>query len=114
VDGDTVTITAELCRVSRPLPTPLRFVVLRVLCLTVMRFRACREAVKRGLVRLLISKRGRGTARIVRTIRLGHKLSIEDDLQDSTGQLTSASLDRPFSAIHMASAGYWQRQDDTI
>jgi hypothetical protein len=35
------------------------------------------------------------------------------DEQSPAGKLDILPVNRPFTAIHMASAGYWQKQDDT-
>ena len=48
-----------------------------------------------------------------RTLHLGEALEVEDSQQGlDGGRYERVAAGRAFSAIHMASQGYWQRQDD--
>lgn len=95
--------------VPRPLPTPAQFLVLRTLNLTLMRFAAPREWMKRLLVRHLM---GAG-APYPMTLR--RRLDFEDDAVRVTDTLRAGGRDelqrlecpRWFSSIHMAAAGFW-------
>jgi hypothetical protein len=59
----------------------------------------------------LISGRDAWPVRNVRRIRLGPDLEISDDTRLSPGY-TAVAEPGAFVAIHMASQGYWQRQDE--
>lgn len=113
LDGNTLVIEADACHMPRRLPTPLQFAVLRLACESVLRVPRWREAVKRLLVRWLISGRRAWPVRNVRRIRLGQALELSDDTQLADGYSLLVEPG-PFVAIHMASQGYWQRQDETL
>lgn len=112
LEGDTLVVDAEVCAMPKRLPTPLQFALLRLGCLTVLRVPSWREAIKRILVRWLITGRSGWPVRNTRRIRLGPELGIEDDTQAPDGYAVVAEAG-PFVAIHMASQGYWQQQDET-
>ena len=80
--------------------------------MTLMRSRFFGELIKKLLVRLLITGKRTLSARNRRTIHLGMDLKITDALEGRTRGLTVVEVTAPFSAIHMASQGYWQVQDD--
>ena len=46
-----------------------------------------------------------------RILTFGESLTVED-MMTGGDALERIPVSRPFYAIHMASAGYWQRQDD--
>lgn len=111
VDGDRITVTAPMVRVNRQLPGPFQFAVLRVLSLTVMRSIVLGNLIKQTLVKMLITGACQSGASNRRTIVLGPDLTISDVLEgDHRGleRVTQAE----FSAIHMASQGYWQLSDE--
>jgi hypothetical protein len=72
-----------------------------------------RELVKQLLVRLLITGSQRWPIRNTRRINLGPDLTIQDECPLPAGyeQMNNPG---PFVAIHMASQGYWQIQDEEI
>lgn len=111
-EAGEIAVDAAMVAVRSRLPTPAQFVVLRLLSLTVMRSRVVGDAVKRVLVWLLVTRQRKSRAVNRRTIRLGPAIAIHDQWRAGDHRLTRVPLDRPFSAIHMASQGYWQRQDD--
>ena len=112
VEGDVVVVRARFSRLSREIPSPLRFIALRAMSLTLLHLRWFRHWLKRTLVRLLITG--------VRGIRLWNSRRIDlsdhalvvDTLEGETARYARIELRRPYSAIHMASQGYWQHQDD--
>ena len=89
-------------------PTPFRFFVLRALNLTVMRHVGIGNAVKRALVRLLMGGGAAHSMTLTRRITWSHEgVLIDDELGNPDGVLLSSlTCGVPFSAIHMASAGY--------
>jgi hypothetical protein len=112
VSADAVVVEAPFVRLSRHRPTPAAFICLRLLNVTVMRFEVFNALIKKLLVRLLITGKVKSPARNRRTITLGRGLKIADALQGDAKALTPVSVTTPFYAIHMASQGYWQSQDD--
>jgi hypothetical protein len=111
LEGDTLVVEAHIRPMPKRLPSPAEFLVLRLLCLSVMRVRRVREWVKRRLARWLIAPRKAWPATNRRQIRLGANLSIDDDTRLTPG---CERIDAPgaFVAMHMASQGYWQLQDE--
>ncbi len=112
-DDDTLTITAPFVAMRQQLPSPLQFIVLRLLNITLMRSLTLGNWVKKFLVRLLITGKKTVALSNQRTIHLGERLTITDVWQGEAKGFTRLELKQPFSAIHMASQGYWQTQDDT-
>jgi hypothetical protein len=96
----------------RMTPSPAKFAILRLMCLSVMRSTRLREWIKRILVKLMITDARELPIQNVRTIRLGPDLDIGDEFRGQSDRFTRLSVQQPFSSIHMASQGYWQRQDD--
>ncbi|MBF0186447.1 MAG: hypothetical protein HQL50_00820 [Magnetococcales bacterium] len=113
VEAEQVRVEVPLSPVKHRLPSPLEFTVLRLLNMTLMRNVTLGNWIKRFLVWLLITGKGTPPGTHVRTIHLGPDLAIDDETRPKTGHvLETVGSGKEFSAIHMASQGYWQRQDD--
>ena len=110
---DTVSIISRFVRMRKQLPTPIQFIILRILNVTLMRSRTVGNWVKNALVQLLITGNKQVFARNCRTIVFSEKCEIRDEWLDNHVGLQRVEMNSPFSAIHMASQGYWQRQDDS-
>jgi hypothetical protein len=111
-DEDSVVIDAELRRVRHQLPDPLRFMLLRLLNLTMMRISSAFGAwIKQALAWLLITRKGRAAGRVSRRIVLAPRFAVEDRV-DSNLPLAILPSRPPHSTLHMASRGYWQRGDE--
>lgn len=108
-DDAAIVIDTSLQRYHVQYPSPLQMVVLRLLCLTVMRVPALNACIKRLLVWLLIARKPSARHTLRRTIRLQPHFAIEDAWQRNPDQLQPTPC--AFQAIHMASQGYWQRGD---
>lgn len=111
LDGDGLIIKAALTRYVHHRPNLWNFLVLRFLCATLMRIPVMASWIKRLLASILISNHGASAGNLRRHIRLGRDLRIEDMAENCQG-LRRLDVDGPFSTLHMASQGYWQRQDD--
>jgi hypothetical protein len=111
LDGDVLAVESVISPMPKRLPTPLQFVVLRLLCISIFRVRWLREWAKQWLVRLLITHRRRWPACNIRRIRLGADLALSDELVAASGY-TRVESPGAFVSIHMASQGYWQIQDE--
>ncbi len=112
IDQDRITIISEMTKAHREWPSPLQFILLRFLSFSVMRVDWIRKMIKSMLVRRLITGRNCIGIENVRTISLGETMSVEDKWSREDGRLRRMETTLPFSAIHMASQGYWQRDDD--
>lgn len=106
-----VVVHSVFHKIRRPLPGPLKFLVLRLLNLTLMRFYFPREYAKRFLVKHLITGNQSSTMENIRTIQFGSNLVIQDTplLNGTAKRLHKNTVH--FSQ-HMASSGYWQIQDE--
>ncbi|WP_449257007.1 hypothetical protein [Bosea sp. (in: a-proteobacteria)] len=111
LDGDRLIVVAPFVAVITERPTPFQFVILRLLALTLFHWRLFTEWVKRRLVERLITGQRRLPVDNRREIFLGDELEVVD-IQSPPGVVSVEQVGRPFSAIHMASSGYWQAQDD--
>jgi len=111
-DENRLSLETPIVQMPKTLPRPWQFLILRILSLTLFRFKFSREWVKQQLVRQLITNAKPWPIRNRRTIRLGQDLTVSDELTQEAGfhmQVTPG----PFVSIHMASQGYWQIQDET-
>ncbi len=108
---NTLIIHSVFTSMPRRLPNPYQFILLRILCTTIFKFKSIREWVKKCLVTFLITGKKVWPAQNRRTIFLGPNLRIEDTV-DAPKDYTKVSTPGPFVSIHMASQGYWQIQDE--
>lgn len=111
--NESLTITAQLMEVNNKLPTPLQFLILRFLNITFMRIPFVSKLIKKMLVNRLIKMKKRVPLNNVRKIELGKGIVVEDELDGRTKNYIVLDRNTHFSAIRMASQGYWQRQDDS-
>ena len=106
---DTIEIDAPFVGMAAAVPTPGRFLVLRLLNLTVMRSIVIGNWAKRRLVAMLMTSGAASSLRLKRRITFDDRgVEIQDRIENPDGQrLVSMLGGQPFSAIHMASAGYF-------
>lgn len=109
---DHLKITATFVKVHRELPTPFQFLVLRLLNNTFLRVEGICSLAKKVIVKYLITGKKVSKIKNIRSIRLGYNISINDQWVDNFDGFSRLNTEHPFSVIHMASMGYWQRQDD--
>lgn len=107
-DDTGITIRADLAPVSRMMPSAFKFLVLRILSLTVFQFPALGNQVKILLARLLVNRKPKAVGKIIRHIDLETGV-VRDEVKDI--HLTPIGPDQGFSPTHMASQGYWQKGD---
>lgn len=112
LEADELEVVAELVQVPEELPVPWQFAALRLASVSAFRIPSLRERAKRMLVKRVITQRNAAGVRNRRRIRLGPEISIDDSWADGAGGFERISVGRPFSALHMASQGYWQAGDD--
>ncbi|MAJ97275.1 MAG: hypothetical protein CMI56_01500, partial [Parcubacteria group bacterium] len=105
-------VKSEFFKMPKQLTSPFHFFCLRILCLSVFRWKAIREITKRIMVKILITNRRRlVSSSNERTIHLGKDLSFSDNSQ-VPANVRIIAKNQPFVPIHMASQGYWQIQDE--
>jgi hypothetical protein len=113
IESDTIEIWATLVRPNQSIPNPSNFIILRLLTLTLMRIPMLGKLIKNMLVWLLINRKRKGKAINHRKVILGKDFKIKDEIVGSEAGWSQKQQSGPFLAIHMASQGYWQKQDDS-
>lgn len=108
---DRILIKHRISAMPKKLTSPLKFLVLRILCFTVFRSSRIREFTKRLLVKYLITKPKPWPIWNEREILLGENLKIIDQCDLKKGYKKIIVQDA-FVPIHMASKGYWQINDE--
>lgn len=111
VEEEKITVEAPIMTMPKRLPRPAEFLLLRILCCTLFRVRYFREWTKRMIVRHLITKKDEWPVMNRRIILLGEDLTVRDELS-APGRYERLENTGDFVAIHMASLGYWQIQDE--
>jgi hypothetical protein len=107
-----IVVKTHFTKVRNRTPAPYQFIVLRILNLTLMRNYIFSIWIKQMLVKYLITGKNRSEKLNIRTINLGPNLTIEDEQHGGGRNYVCLEPNKHFSAIHMASQGYWQIQDD--
>jgi hypothetical protein len=108
VTADAVAVETEFVELQRPVPTPARFLLLRILNLTLMRSLTIGNAIKRALVGRLIDQRKRVSLTVTRHFTFSERIELNDRFSGSgISGLRWLRGGRPFVSIHMASAGYY-------
>ena len=107
-DVDRIALEAPFHAVPRTLPTPARFILLRLLNLTVMRWPSAGNVIKRLLVRMLITRKSKAPLSLWRELVFGpDTVRINDVVRGRRGiRLDSLRYGAAFRGVHMASAGY--------
>lgn len=112
-DAEKIVMNFSMLPVKRPIPGAVDFIILRFLSITLFRSLWLGNLIKIALTKLLIKRKFRPAGLVTRNYTLGEHFSIDDSIEgiSDSHQLTNT---RHFSAIHMASQGYWQRQDGEL
>ncbi len=100
---------ARFARVQELLPTPARFLLLRLLNLTLFRSRALGNWLRNRIIARLILARHPGPFQVRREVAFApDAVNFRDQLiAESSAQAGSLALPRRFAAIHMGSAKYF-------
>jgi hypothetical protein len=106
-----LTIVASIFPMPKQRPNPWQFLVLRLMCVSIFKVPLVREFIKRILVRLLITGSAPWPLKNKRILFLGKDLTIQDETELKPGYEIVKGVNS-FVPIHMASQGYWQRQDE--
>ncbi len=110
-------VEARLSAVNRELLTPLKFLVLRILNLTVFRSVRLGALVRRMIIARLITGRDRGRWRLRRRIEFqADRVVVRDELapagESGDGERVQAvSLERTLLPVHMGSAKYFHANE---
>ncbi len=110
-DIESIRVEAPFFKVSRQYPTPVRFILLRMLNTTIMRSLTIGNLIKRILVKVLITRKKMVSAFVTRTIFFrSDGVEIADQIKSNDIRFQRLEFGRKFTTIHMASSGYFQSQ----
>jgi len=110
--GLVATTRARFGLAERPVLTPSKFVLLRVLNLTVFRSRVLGAIIRRMIIAQLISGRRPGRLVLDRQVTFGDdEVTIRDTLGGGSPDVGTVWRPRAFTAIHMGSARYAHPRD---
>ncbi len=106
-------VTARFAAVKRELLTPAKFLVLRILNLTVFRSVRLGAMVRRMIIARLITGRKRGAWRLRRKVSFeDERIVLHDEVSpDASERVTFASLERSLLPVHMGSAKYFHANE---
>jgi len=105
---EEISSETDFCLLSHPSPSPILFLMLRLMNLTFMRSIRLGNWIKKRLVQFLMNKKRSLPLKLTRTVKFGVKtVTVVDRIQGSL-QLRWLEYGRPFVAIHMASARYFE------
>ncbi len=110
ITDNEISITSDIKPMSKRLFQPWQMIILRLLNISVMRKYRIREFIKKILVKILITRDGMKIGNNLRKIKLGYHLSIDDIYNVKSNVFLQKGVNQ-FVSIHMASKGYWQKQD---
>ena len=108
-------VVARFAAVKRELLTPVKFLVLRILNLTVFRSVRLGAMVRRMIIARLITGRERGAWSLRREVVFDEEQVVVHDevVPDEAHRVTFASLERSLLPIHMGSAKYFHANELT-
>jgi hypothetical protein len=111
--ADELTCSTYVGEVRQMLPSPVKFIALRLLNLTLFRSVALGAWIRRRIIERLITRQRRGPIRLRRTLRFGDEsIQISDRLQATPAtRVSRLELRQSFTSIHMGSANYYISSD---
>ena len=104
-----VEISCPIYEYKKMYPTPFRYIILRCLNLTFMRFQLFNEIIKKILVRYVIKSKSTPVGTNTRVISFSNGIEISDDCESKRLSLVLIKEQKRFYSIHMASQAYWRR-----
>lgn len=110
-DPQKVDIKSNIVEMTKSIQNPLKLIILRLLCVSIFKFSVPREITKKIMVKLLITNTKQWRSTNVRSIRLGETLTFHDTTNLANGHKVIDGISN-FVPFHMASKGYWQKQDE--
>ena len=109
---DKLVVYADFYEIIQPIPDPYKFLIFRIFSLVLGNIHWLREAVKRLLVRSLLTNSKRAKFKLVREVSWTSPLTVQDTIkpEGAEDEFVYLKYGVKFSTIHMASAKYWHRQ----
>lgn len=110
-NNKTIEINSKIGRMSKSLPLPWQFLLIRIMSISFFKSYFFREFFKKLLVKFLIKEKKPWPVQNTRIINLGKSLVFKDKLSLKKPYKIVKNLNY-FVPFHMASKGYWQNQDE--
>lgn len=112
-EGVALSVTGRFAAVKREVLTPLKFLVLRILNLTVFRSVRLGALVRRMIIARLITGRERGKWSLRRSVTLeSERVVLQDEVvPDGAERVTFVTLERSLLPVHMGSAKYFHANE---
>ena len=108
IEDDLITVRHSFAGIELPNITPFRFTVFRFISITCFRFPLLRRIIKDFLINHIVYRKPDCQGENLRRVSFGEAcLSISDSWSGIEGTREDVGS-AGFSAIHMASEGYWQ------
>ena len=104
-------VNFKLSVTNHQYPTPIKFIILRVLSLTVFKSLYIGNLIKISLANYLIKKRKISNVEVKRSYMLGKNFKVLNKISEQN-KFKVLENNKNFSNMHMASQGYWQISDD--
>ena len=111
ISSDNIEIKSVVTKMPKRVTDPLRFLIIRTLSISLFKYRFIREQIKKHIVKILITDKSNWPVFNIRKIYFGRELKIKDYPDVPRGYNIIKGSNK-FLAIHMASQGYWQIQDE--
>tara|TARA_A100001015_G_scaffold242910_1_gene277691 strand:+ start:5380 stop:6942 length:1563 start_codon:yes stop_codon:yes gene_type:complete len=108
-DKKIIEVICPLYEYKKMYPTPLKYILLRCLNLTLMRFHFLNEIMKKILVRCVIKSKSAPIGLNRRIISFSERIKINDEYEGKHLSLILVKDYNLFYSIHMASQSYWKR-----
>ena len=112
IDGTSISLNVPFYIMRRELPSPWRFVLLRLLNLTAMMNVTLGNWVKAILANMLIVGKSRLPLSLKRVVKFSaDSVEVSDSIRSASSfKLKGLSYGQPFVSIHMASAKYFENE----
>lgn len=110
-DNNKLKLSKQFNKVSQNLPSPLKFIILRLMNVSIMRMKYFNKLIKNMLVKLLITYKAKIPIDMERHISFEDKtIRIKDKLTNNTGKsIEWISYGKKFTCTHMASSKYYNK-----
>ena len=112
-EGASIEVTTTFARANREMLTPAKFLILRILNLTLFRSVWLGALIRRMIIARIITGRALGPFRLVRRLAFASDhVAVHDEIvADDAGRVTEVWRPRSYQALHMGSARYFHPRE---
>ncbi len=111
LNGNKIEVNFKLSFINYKYPTPIKFIILRILSLTAFKSLYVGNTIKKFLAGYLIKESKISNIKVERHFILGKNFKVKNKIHKQN-KLKVLENNKNFSNMHMASQGYWQISDD--